>query len=552
MSQTESSEAEPEIEPEIEPEPEPKVEVDVDVEVEAELAIPEDLSASEAPRRRRWIGRGILAVIILCQAILSLHDQNTAYQDEGLYIVAGHLELDHFFHAVPENVGFNGYLSGVPAIYPVLAALADSVGGLAAARLISLLAIAGAIALLYASTRYLFNERVACCAAGLFAVTEPAVFLANFANFDATVLLLLALALWTVVRTSRRAGPAYLLAAPVLALTVAVKYFAMLFIPSVGLIAGLLAVGHLGRRAAWRAITVPALAGALILGAFSLGGTRFLHQALFNATSRVSGGASADRILQLAAQWAGWVALVAAFGAVCYTVRRQGGDPAHDHWGGGPYPARHLRFCVALVMAGSVLIAPLAQIHLGSDEGLQRHVGYGLLFAAPMAGVGLVQVVGEHFRRVQLGIAVWIIALVFGAQQAATNTASWPNSTNLTAALSGYAQPGDHVYVDINTAEIYYLKDWDTFDDWSSGYSFSYTPHGGKTLYGYPAYRKAVQDGYFNIIAYNRYPEAAVASADDAVAAAAKSNPQYRLVAVIPLDDRLGIYYIWLKQNPGD
>lgn len=508
----------------------------------------EDDSAEVAPitaitpdpsRRRIWIGRGVLAGVILCQALLSLHNQNTAYQDEGLYISAGHLELDHVLHGVPENVGFNGYLSGVPALYPVLAALADSVGGLVAARLISLLAIAGAIALIYASTRHLYDVRVACCAAALFAATEPAIFLANFANFDALVILLLALALWIAVRTSGRRGPAFLAAAPVLALAVAVKYFAVIFIPSVGLVAGLLALGRLGRRAAWRAVTLPAAAGALAVGGLSLGGPRFLHLALFNATDRVSGGADAAKILRLAADWGGWVALVGAFGAVCYGLRAQTDQD----------PGRRIRAALGLVLAGSVLIAPLAQIHLGSDEGLQRHMGYGLLFAAPMAGIGLVRIVGEHFRRMQVGIAVWIIALVFGMQQAAANTASWPNSAALTAALTGYAKPGDHIYVDINTAEIYYLKDWDNFDNWSSGYAFSYTAKSGKHLYGYPAYKQAVEDGYFNIIAYNQYPEEAVASADNAVSAAAKLNPQYRLVGVIPLDDRLGIYYIWLKQG---
>ena len=51
-------------------------------------------------------------------------------------------------HPVPP---FPAYFSGAPVIYPPLAALADSVGGLAGARLLSLVFMLGATALLWAT-----------------------------------------------------------------------------------------------------------------------------------------------------------------------------------------------------------------------------------------------------------------------------------------------------------------------------------------------------------------------------------------------------------------
>ena len=71
---------------------------------------------------------------------------------------------------------------------------------------VSLLAMLGTTTLLYSMSRQLFNERVALCSAALFSITESAIFLGNFATYDAPALFLLALAAWIVVRTAARAG----------------------------------------------------------------------------------------------------------------------------------------------------------------------------------------------------------------------------------------------------------------------------------------------------------------------------------------------------------
>ena len=84
---------------------------------------------------RRWP----LFTVLATQAVLSarLVQSNTAFQDEGLYLWSGHLELAHLLHhaQIPD---FTSYFSGAPVIYPVIAALADQAGGLAGARLLSL------------------------------------------------------------------------------------------------------------------------------------------------------------------------------------------------------------------------------------------------------------------------------------------------------------------------------------------------------------------------------------------------------------------------------
>ncbi len=141
----------------------------------------------------------MLAAILCVQAALSLRLHNTAFEDEALYLYSGHLEIAHWLHGTALQGNYPSYFSGAPALYPVLGALADSVGGLAAARAVSLIAMLTTTGLLYSLTRKLFNERIGLCAAVIFSVTESALFLGHLATYDAPALCLLAVASWIVV-----------------------------------------------------------------------------------------------------------------------------------------------------------------------------------------------------------------------------------------------------------------------------------------------------------------------------------------------------------------
>ena len=91
-----------------------------------------------------------LVAILTIQAVLSarLLGSNTAFGDEALYLDAGRLEWAHWLHgqAIPP---FQTWFSGSPAIYPPVGALADGLGGLTGARLLSLVFMLGATALLW-------------------------------------------------------------------------------------------------------------------------------------------------------------------------------------------------------------------------------------------------------------------------------------------------------------------------------------------------------------------------------------------------------------------
>src|SRR5215831_588910 len=85
--------------------------------------------------RRRLPGWLPLLAVLSVQAGLSIRllRADTAFQDEALYVWAGHRELAHLLHGTPIPP-YPAYFSGAPVLYPPLGALADNVGGLAGAR----------------------------------------------------------------------------------------------------------------------------------------------------------------------------------------------------------------------------------------------------------------------------------------------------------------------------------------------------------------------------------------------------------------------------------
>jgi hypothetical protein len=113
--------------------------------------------------RRRAIPAGVpLVAVLVMQATLSIRLvwSNTAFQDEAVYLWAGHLEWAHWLHGAPVPP-FAAYFSGAPVIYPPLGALADSLGGLAGARILSLVFMLGATALLWGVAGRLYGRRAA-------------------------------------------------------------------------------------------------------------------------------------------------------------------------------------------------------------------------------------------------------------------------------------------------------------------------------------------------------------------------------------------------------
>ncbi len=315
----------------------------------------------------------LLAVLVV-QAALSIRlvRADTAFEDEAAYLWAGHLEWAHWLHGTPIPP-FSAYFSGAPVIYPPIGALADSIGGLTAARILSLVFMLGATTLLWATASRLYGRRAAFFAAALFAVLGPTLHLGAFATYDSMALFLVALATWCVVRTgdSGDATGRMVAAAIVLALANATAYSSVLFDPIVVLLALLTAFPKPGGKVALRRIAILLIVlVTLLLVGLLIGGSSYFGGFERTTLARVPGAASPLTVLAKSWSWAGLVAILAICGVIISGVGRQG----------------RARTWLLAVLAIAVFLGPLEQARLDTVDSLNKHVGLGAWFAAIAAG----------------------------------------------------------------------------------------------------------------------------------------------------------------------
>ena len=312
-----------------------------------------------------------LTAICAVQAGLSLALvwSNTAFGDEAEYLWLGHLEWAHWQQGATWPSAYADHvLSGSPVIYPPLGALADGVGGLAAARLLSLGFILGATVLLYFTARPLIGRSGAVAATALWALSEPALRLA-FATFDPLSVFLTALSAWLIVLGYRRGGTFVVAAAAALALADATAYSGIVIAPVVITFAFLVWV-H--RMRAWRAILRAAcFAGCsaaffvlLITASRSWAGLRFtvLYRSIADHQSS---------LLVLKDIWiySGLITSLAIIGLFIAvgTERRQ-------------------RAALLALLSCAAFVVPAAQLHDQTGWSLDKHLAYGIWFATIAAG----------------------------------------------------------------------------------------------------------------------------------------------------------------------
>ena len=501
------------------------------------------LKFSTDSRRRTWVSRAVLFAIVCVQAALTLRMHNTAFEDEALYLYTGHLQIAHWLHGAALQGNYASYFSGAPVLYPVLGAAADAAGGLGAARAVSLLAMLATTGLLYSLTRRLFNERVGLCAAVIFSVTESALFLGNLATYDAPALCLLAVATWIVVRTATFRWPVYLLAALPITVAVATKYASALFVPTIVLLSALAAWPRRGRRALIPPVALTVVITGLLAAALHVAGPAYLTGVRFTTTARFAGTTPSLVLLRDSVKWGILPFALAVVGAIGYADRPRT-EPGELI---APPGGRLRRIALGVVLTGTALLAPADQIHTHTLTSLWKHIGFGLFFAAPLAGVGLARIVGDHFRRAQVGIAIWGAALVLGMTQAGDLFGAWPSSTAFVSQLSRYLQPHAHYLVEVDEVPIYYLRQHADAQpgQFTSTYFIGYHTRQGQYLTGDAGYVAAIKAGYFRVVAYDGQVTPGL---DNVLAAALRADPDYRLATSIPVNGGAVTYYVWVHQ----
>jgi hypothetical protein len=448
----------------------------------------------QVPDPRSSTKRGVaippwpLIAVLAVQVLLSLRLiwSNSAFQDEALYLRAGHLEWARWLHHTPIP-DFSAYFSGAPIFYPPLGALADSIGGLAAARILSLCFMLGVTSLLWATTSRLYGQRAALLASGLFATLAGTQFLGAFATFDAMALFLLALAVWLGVRSANGqlwTRTALLVTSGVaLAAADVVKYATALFTPVV-LVVVALAVWRLHAGGAWLAAFLTMLGTwlMLIVAAIVAGGGGYWRGVTTSTLARPHADSPVRTVLQSSYIWTGLI-LVLAFLGVVLAVR-------------GETRGKFL----PVMLTAAALLAPAGQALLHTTVSLQKHVVFGAWFAAIAAGYAM-----ARMSRVDRGwgwapvMALPIAAAtLFGSMgQAASLFKVWPNAADVVSTLRAAirSHPGNYLAEDYDV-EAYYLRAEAPWPRWSSTYYFRYQD----ALPGVPSYAAAIDQHYFSLV----------------------------------------------------
>ncbi|HEY5357143.1 MAG TPA: glycosyltransferase family 39 protein [Streptosporangiaceae bacterium] len=416
-------------------------------------------------QRRTLLGRvppsWPLLLVLAVQAVLSLRlvRADTAFQDEALYLWAGHLQWAHWLHGTPVPA-FAYYFSGGPVIYPPVGAIADSVGGLAGARILSLVFMLGATTLVWGVAGRLYGRRAAFFAAALFALLGPTLHLGAFATYDAMSLLLVALAAWCVTRP---AGPGaatgwMVAAGAALALANAAAYSSALFDVLVLLLAILTAVPDGGRVAARRATTLLAVLAVLVVAGLLAGGSAY--RSGIQGTTLAPVASTSSPLSVLAASWS-WAALILVLAVAAVIIS----------WVSGQGRAQT---GLLAVLAAAGVLGPLEQARLHTAGSLNEHVGLGAWFAAIAAAYAVDRFLaaGAAGRTQAVACGACAVALVFpavlGASQSLALSASWPNASSFIAILRQLPTHGTgRLLVENPAIARYYLPGGAQWRRWS-------------------------------------------------------------------------------------
>lgn len=360
--------------------------------------------------RQRVFHSWPLWLVLAAQTVLTVPWlwRTAPFTDEALYLQAGHQEWAHWLHhaALP----FYGF-SGAPVFYPPLGAEADSLGGLAAARGLSLMLMLGATIFLYFTAILLFGRRDAFFAAALFAVCGLVVHYGAFATYDPLALFLLTLGTWAAVHA--RHGYRWMVAAAIaLAAANAAKYATLGWDPVVAGIVTFHTWDQGAAKALRRGAALAVSVAALDAGLLALAGPGYVRALIITTVARnVHWGAydSPASVLWRALMMSGFLVVTAALAVVLSIARKS------PFW---------LSALLTLLFLAA-LIAPAYQAHIRQLSALDKNLGFGLPFAALAAGYGLSTCIGWAGRHMPSGeviagvaaVGLVLLVLVTGREQ---------------------------------------------------------------------------------------------------------------------------------------
>ena len=474
--------------------------------------------------RRRLAVPLPLVVVLTVQAVLSgrLLHANTAFGDEALNLWAGRLEWAHWLHgaSIP---AFTTWFSGSPVLYPPIGSLADSAGGLAGARILSLGFMLAATCLLWGTAARLYGRASAFFASALFAVLGPTLHLGAFATAEPMAMFLMALAAWCACGGREREGAVgwILAAAAALALANATEYASAIFDPVVVLMAVLSGYPRPGGKAALSrgALLLAGLvAGLAVL--LRLGGSWYLTGVGRITAMRPDGAAPVARMLADSWDWTGVVLAAALAGVVLTAV------------------ASRSRASLGLIgaLAAAGLLAPAEQALTHTTVTLNNHADFGAWLAAIAAGYAAARLVGwlrPRYARVwaTLGLVAAVIPAAAAGIGQAWGMTAWPGAAGLVAYLQPLTDHGGRFLAETDDVPEYYLPRT-SWRQWSNMASITLPDGRLQDARNDPArYAREISQHYFSLVILSFAQTSAV---DRDIVRDLSVTPGYRVAKRVP------------------
>jgi hypothetical protein len=416
----------------------------------SDVSAPPALQERQQRRRARRFLWHPLTAICTVQAVLSLTLvwSNAAFEDEADYLWLGRLEWAHWLHGASWPSAYaDRSLSGLPIAYPPLGAVADSIGGLAGARILSLAFMLAATVLLYLTASRLIGRQGALIGCAIWALSEPALRLA-FATYDPLSVLFTALSAWLAVQAGdRRRGFVWVAgAAGALGLANATAYSGTIIDPVLIGFAFLVWLPSMRARRALLWALCLAVGCAIVFGLLMTGAGSWPGLVFTVIDRTTSDPQSALLVLNDSWGYSGLIVCLAIVGIVFAvgTENRQRG------------------FLIAL-LGCAAFVVPVAQLHDHTGWSLDKHLAYGMWFAAIAAGYACSKLIGWLPRtNWRFTAACCAVALAYPAasswQSAWQVYHSWPNTNSFISAfkpIAGRSQGVIFAAAQVHVAEYY-------------------------------------------------------------------------------------------------
>lgn len=205
------------------------------------------------------------------------------------------------------------------------------------------------------------------------------------------------------------------------------------------------------------------------------------------------------------------------------------------------------------MLLGASVVAAVQHVQIGEMTSLNKHVAFGVMFAAPLTGELMARCLSSRRVRTELPLVMLIAVLVaqslLGSHWSRQFFLGWPDDRPLVAVIEALADrhPGKPILGEQLAPQRYPLREKVSPRQWRDTYEFSYRGEEGRE-----AFDLALEDQYFGFLWLSMTTDLG-AYVHKQLHADPVARRNYRIEAKVPryLKGRLVGYWLVYAPRPG-